>query len=77
VNIVRLPFLAILRLYKIVVSPLLPPSCRFAPSCSDYAFEAIAKHGVIRGIALAAYRLLRCNPWNPGGLDPVPEPTRK
>jgi putative membrane protein insertion efficiency factor len=77
VNIVRLPFLAMLRLYKIVVSPLLPPSCRFAPSCSDYAFEAIAKHGVMRGIALAAYRLLRCNPWNPGGLDPVPEPTRK
>jgi len=74
---VRLPFLAVLRLYKVLISPLLPPSCRFAPSCSDYAFEAIAKHGVIRGIALAAYRLVRCNPWNPGGLDPVPEPTRK
>lgn len=76
-KIVRLPFLALLRLYQLVISPLLPPACRFAPSCSAYAVEAIEKHGVIRGIGLAARRLVRCNPWNPGGIDPVPEPHRK
>jgi putative membrane protein insertion efficiency factor len=77
VKIVRLPFLAALRLYKFFISPMLPAACRFYPSCSDYAFTAIQKHGVIAGVALAARRLVRCNPWNPGGLDPVPEPHRK
>ncbi|MDP9018815.1 MAG: membrane protein insertion efficiency factor YidD [Candidatus Eremiobacteraeota bacterium] len=62
-----------LRLYKVVVSPLLPPACRFYPTCSQYAAEAIAKHGAVRGVFLAVKRLARCHPWHPGGIDPVPE----
>lgn len=61
-----------LRLYKRLISPVLPPACRFAPTCSEYAVEAIEKHGVLRGGMLAARRLLRCGPWHPGGFDPVP-----
>ena len=63
---------AVLRLYKRLISPLLPPSCRFYPTCSEYAADAIAKHGAVRGGILAAKRLARCNPWHPGGVDPVP-----
>jgi putative membrane protein insertion efficiency factor len=66
------PFVALLRLYKGVISPLLPAACRFAPSCSDYAAEAIQKHGVLHGGTLAVRRLARCGPWHPGGYDPVP-----
>jgi putative membrane protein insertion efficiency factor len=60
-------------LYRSFLSPLLPSSCRFHPSCSVYAAGAVAKHGVIRGVFLAIKRLARCHPWHPGGLDPVPE----
>jgi putative membrane protein insertion efficiency factor len=63
---------ALLRLYQQVVSPLYPPSCRFYPSCSQYALVAVERHGVVRGAGLAAWRLLRCNPWNAGGVDDVP-----
>ena len=59
-------------LYRKVVSPLLPPSCRFYPSCSAYAVEALTVHGGLRGGWLTVRRLLRCGPWHPGGLDPVP-----
>ncbi len=69
---IRVVLLALLRCYKLFVSPMLPPACRFAPSCSQYAYEAVLKHGAWRGLQLAARRLLRCNPWNPGGFDPVP-----
>jgi putative membrane protein insertion efficiency factor len=58
--------------YRYAVSPLMAPACRFFPSCSEYALEAIARHGVLSGGWLAARRLCRCHPWNPGGLDPVP-----
>jgi hypothetical protein len=68
----RTAVLAALRLYKVLVSPVLPPACRFAPTCSEYAHEAIEKHGVARGGTLALRRLLRCGPWSPGGFDPVP-----
>ncbi len=61
-----------LDLYKRVISPLLPRACRFEPTCSVYAREAIARHGLARGAALAARRLLRCHPFNRGGFDPVP-----
>ncbi|MDS4015154.1 MAG: membrane protein insertion efficiency factor YidD [Candidatus Accumulibacter sp.] len=64
--------LALIRLYRYAVSPLLGPRCRFAPSCSEYAAEAVEKYGAGRGGYLAARRLLRCHPWNPGGFDPVP-----
>jgi uncharacterized protein len=63
---------ALIRLYQIVLSPALPRSCRYYPSCSQYAREAVLKHGVVRGVYLAAARLVRCNPWNPGGVDLVP-----
>jgi putative membrane protein insertion efficiency factor len=73
---VRAPFLLLIRIYQLVVSPWTGASCRFSPSCSTYAYQAIETHGVVRGCALAARRLLRCHPWNPGGLDPVPPPAR-
>ena len=68
--------LGLIWLYQRTISPLLPPSCRFHPSCSAYGFAAIRVHGSAKGLALAVWRLLRCNPWNRGGLDPVPEPGR-
>lgn len=71
----RLPALALLGLlwvYRRVISPLTPPTCRFYPSCSQYAVIAVQRHGAVRGTWLAARRLLRCHPWNPGGVDDVP-----
>ena len=62
--------------YRYFVSPLLPPSCRFHPSCSEYAEEALDRYGALRGGWLAARRVCRCVPWNPGGHDPVPGPRR-
>lgn len=63
---------ALLRLYQRVISPLYGSTCRFYPSCSQYALLSVQRHGVLRGTVLAAWRLLRCNPWNPGGVDDVP-----
>ena len=63
---------AIVNVYRRWISPLLPPSCRFSPSCSAYAVEALIVHGAVRGTWLAFRRLLRCGPWHPGGWDPVP-----
>ncbi|MFH1530935.1 MAG: membrane protein insertion efficiency factor YidD [Pseudomonadota bacterium] len=68
-----LVLLALVRLYQRLVRPLLPPSCRFHPTCSDYASEAIRRYGAARGSLLAAARVARCHPFNPGGVDPVPE----
>lgn len=58
--------------YKRYISPLTPPSCRFTPTCSEYALQAIRKHGPIKGLGLAIWRILRCNPWGGKGYDPVP-----
>nr|WP_130491323.1 membrane protein insertion efficiency factor YidD [Motilibacter rhizosphaerae] len=66
--------LALLRGYSRWISPMSPPRCRYHPSCSSYAGEAIAVHGALRGTAYAAWRLLRCHPFTPGGYDPVPPP---
>ena len=63
-----------LQFYRRWISPALPPSCRFYPSCSAYAVEALTVHGAIRGSWLTVRRLLRCAPWHPGGVDPVPAP---
>ena len=65
-------FIAIIRFYQKQISPMLPPSCRFQPTCSQYAIEAIQKHGALKGGALALWRILRCNPFSKGGYDPVP-----
>jgi uncharacterized protein len=62
----------LIRGYQRIVSPALPPSCRFHPSCSQYALEAVTRHGALRGGWLAVRRLARCHPFHPGGFDPVP-----
>ena len=61
-----------IRFYQKFISPLKPPTCRFTPTCSQYAIEAIRKHGPFKGLALAVWRILRCNPWGGSGYDPVP-----
>jgi putative membrane protein insertion efficiency factor len=63
---------ALVRFYRWFVNPLLPRSCRFHPSCSEYAEEALQRHGAWRGSWLAGQRVCRCGPWHPGGFDPVP-----
>lgn len=71
-RIVRGVLLVLLRTYKRFVSPLLPPACRFEPTCSVYAMEAVSRYGALRGSWLAVRRLARCHPFTPGGWDPVP-----
>ena len=66
------PLVAAIRLYQRSLSKMLPPACRFTPTCSEYAAQAIERHGAARGTLLAAKRLTRCGPWHPGGVDPVP-----
>jgi putative membrane protein insertion efficiency factor len=63
--------LLLIRFYQLFISPIFPPSCRFEPSCSQYTYEAIAKYGIIRGGGMGIWRVLRCNPFNRGGYDPV------
>ena len=65
--------IAPIELYRRVVSPLLPARCKYEPSCSAYAAQSIREFGILRGLVLAAWRLLRCNPWSHGGFDPVVE----
>jgi len=60
-----------IRLYQKLISPLFPPSCRFTPTCSEYAIQAVNKYGIFKGTVKAAYRILRCNPFNKGGYDPI------
>jgi putative membrane protein insertion efficiency factor len=72
-NLPRIPLLALIRLYQMIVSPTLPEgTCRFYPSCSHYGYQAIYKYGAVKGSLMAAWRILRCNPFNQGGFDPVP-----
>jgi uncharacterized protein len=68
---VRAVVVAPIRFYQRFISPALPRRCKYHPSCSEYAAEAIRTYGVLRGLVLAAWRLLRCNPWSHGGFDPV------
>ena len=69
----RIAVLAFIRLYQMTLSKSLPPNtCRFYPSCSHYGYQAVYKHGAVKGTFMATWRVLRCNPFNPGGYDPVP-----
>ena len=67
------PLIGLVRVYKVAISPLLPPSCRHLPTCSDYAVEALRRHGAVRGGWLTVKRLGRCHPFHEGGYDPVPD----
>lgn len=72
-NLARLPVLGLIRFYQLTISRALPAdTCRFTPTCSHYSYQAIAKYGVVKGGALAVWRLLRCQPFSRGGYDPVP-----
>ena len=71
VRLVREVWLAPLHLYRRVISPLFGAHCRYHPTCSEYAVEAVREYGLIRGTVLAAWRVMRCNPWSAGGVDPV------
>jgi putative membrane protein insertion efficiency factor len=71
-RILGLPFIALIKLYQWIVSPVLGPKCRFTPTCSQYAIEALKKHGVFKGLWLTVRRLSRCHPWGGHGYDPVP-----
>jgi len=68
------PLVWTIRGYQKLISPLTPPMCRFTPTCSQYAVQALQVHGLVRGSMLASWRLIRCHPFNPGGDDPVPPP---
>jgi putative membrane protein insertion efficiency factor len=71
-NLPRLPLLALIRLYQLTIARALPPNtCRFYPTCSHYGYQAVYKYGLIKGSLMAAWRVLRCNPFNPGGYDPL------
>ena len=67
----------LIRVYQTILSPFVGQHCRFYPTCSSYAVEAVEKHGAARGLWLSIRRLSRCHPWHEGGVDPVPEPTKK
>lgn len=70
----RRPVIALLKMYKLLISPFLGQNCRFHPSCASYTIEAVDRHGVIRGLVLGLRRVMKCQPWHAGGYDPVPEP---
>jgi len=70
-NIVRDKIIAMIQTYQKLVAPFIPPCCRFYPSCSNYAVQSLEKYGVFKGSLLSLKRLLKCNPFHPGGLDPV------
>jgi putative membrane protein insertion efficiency factor len=71
-RLLTLPLLLLVRFYQLCISPLKPPSCRYTPTCSQYAIEALRKYGPIKGVYLTIRRLLRCHPWGGSGYDPVP-----
>ncbi len=71
-KILSWPFIALIKIYQWVISPLLGPSCRFTPTCSNYSLQAFKKYGLIKGLWLSARRIVRCHPWGGHGEDPVP-----
>ncbi len=75
-KIVIAPFVFLVRVYQYLISPLLPKSCRFEPTCSAYTIEALKVHGLFKGLALSFHRIMRCHPWGGSGYDPVPPKKR-
>ena len=71
-TLITYPFIWLVRFYQVAISPLKPPTCRFSPTCSTYAIEALRKYGLLKGGALALRRIMRCHPWGGKGYDPVP-----
>jgi putative membrane protein insertion efficiency factor len=71
-RILSLPFIALIKLYQLIISPLLGPKCRYTPTCSHYATEAFKKYGPFKGLWLSIKRISRCHPWGGSGYDPVP-----
>ena len=71
-RIITYPFVLLVRFYQIAISPLKPPTCRFTPTCSSYALEALKQYGLFKGGMLAIRRIMRCHPWGGSGYDPVP-----
>ena len=71
-KLITYPFVLLVRFYQIAISPLKPPTCRFTPTCSSYALEALKRHGLFKGGMLAIRRIIRCHPWGGSGYDPVP-----
>lgn len=70
--IVKAFFILLVRIYQLIISPLKPPSCRYIPTCSEYAIQAFKKYGAIKGLSLTVSRILRCHPWGGHGYDPIP-----
>jgi putative membrane protein insertion efficiency factor len=71
-RILSLPLIALIRIYQLILSPLIGPKCRYSPTCSQYALEALRKYGLFKGFWLAVKRISRCHPWGGHGVDPVP-----
>jgi putative membrane protein insertion efficiency factor len=71
-KILAWPLIIMVRIYQLIISPFLPKTCRFYPTCSSYSLEALKKHGILKGSWLSVKRISRCHPGNPGGYDPVP-----
>lgn len=72
-QILSYPFIGLIRIYQVIISPVLGPKCRFTPTCSQYGIEALRKHGLFKGTWLTMRRILKCHPWGPHGYDPVPD----
>ena len=71
-QVLAVPFIVLIKIYQLLISPLFPPSCRFIPTCSHYSLEALKKFGIFKGGWLSIKRILRCHPWGGSGYDPVP-----
>lgn len=75
--VIKKLIIAMIRFYQRFISPAMGPCCRFSPTCSQYGIEAVQRHGAFFGTGMTIWRILRCNPWNPGGYDPVPEERKR
>ncbi len=71
-KLLAVPFILLIKIYQLLISPLFPPSCRFTPTCSHYSIEALKKYGIFKGGWLSIKRILKCHPWGDSGYDPVP-----